>query len=147
MEYAGIVVAASDMFFGSRENLIMPGRASNMGDGWETKRRRGPGYDWAIVKLGRPGTIRKIEVDTNHFKGNFPDTCSIDGCNSNGKSVDALTWAGFVWKEILAKAKLKASTRHFFQKELTADGVFTHVRLNIYPDGGVSRLRVHGILA
>src|SRR5208282_2418357 len=68
----GQVVSASDMHFGSRHNLIMPGRAKNMGDGWETKRRRGPGHDWAVVRLGAAGTIEKIEVDTNHFKGNYP---------------------------------------------------------------------------
>ena len=147
VEHGGLVVAASDMFFGSKENMIMPGRAVNMGDGWETKRRRGPGYDWAIAKLGRPGHIKKIEVDTNHFKGNFPDTCSIDVCNSNGETVDVLTWQRFEWKEILGKTKLKASSRHFFQKELNANGVVTHVRLNIYPDGGVSRFRVYGLLA
>jgi len=147
VEHGGIVVAASDMFFGSKGNMIMPGRAANMGDGWETKRRRGPGYDWAIVKLGRPGRIKKIEVDTNHFIGNFPDTCSIDGCNSNGSAVDSLTWQDFEWTEILLKIKLKASRRHFFQKELRESGVVTHVRLNIYPDGGVSRFRVYGLLA
>ena len=80
VENGGVPLACSDMFFSSMNNLIMPGRAENMGDGWETKRRRGPGYDWIIVKLGLPGAIQKIEVDTNHFKGNYPDTCSIEGC-------------------------------------------------------------------
>ena len=81
IENGGVPLACSDMFFSSMNNLIMPGRSENMGDGWETKRRRGPGYDWIILKLGSPGTIQKIEVDTNHFKGNYPDTCSIEGCN------------------------------------------------------------------
>ena len=76
VENGGVALACSDMFFSSMNNLIMPGRAENMGDGWETKRRRGPGYDWIILKLGRPGRIRKIEVDTNHFKGNYPDSCT-----------------------------------------------------------------------
>jgi len=140
----GKVVAASDMFFGSKENLVMPGRATNMGDGWETKRRRGPGHDWAIVKLGRLGRIRKIEVDTNHFKGNFPETCSVDVCNHLTGVVDALTWPEVEWKEVLPKTKLRAHTRHLFEKGLRSSGVCTHVRLNIYPDGGVSRLRVWG---
>ena len=144
IEHGGIVVAASDMFFGSKENLIMPGRAKNMGDGWETKRRRGPGYDWTIVKLGCPGIIRKIEVDTNHFKGNYPDTCSIDVCNEPEMIIDSLNAHTIGWKEILSKTKLSAHKRHLFQKELKNAGMVTHLRLNIYPDGGVSRLRVYG---
>ena len=144
VENGGLAVAASDMFFGNKENLIMPGRAAHMGDGWETKRRRGPGYDWVIVKLGKPGTIEKIEVDTNHFKGNFPDACSIEICNEPDHAVDGLTHTEFDWKEILPKTKLKAHTRHFFSKELNNVGSATHVRLNIFPDGGVSRLRVFG---
>lgn len=140
----GSVVAASDMFFGSKENLIMPGRAANMVDGWETKRRRGPGNDWAILKLGKPGKIQKIEVDTNHFKGNYPDRCSIDAVYAPGAILDALTWQAFQWVEILGQTKLQAHTRHYFEKELKPLPVCTHVRLNIFPDGGVSRLRVLG---
>ena len=131
IENGGVPLACSDMFFSSMNNLVMPGRAENMGDGWETKRRREPGYDWIIVKLGRPGTIKKIEVDTNHFKGNYPDMCSIEGCaSSTGDLTDAQ------WNEILSKTKLQADTRHFFERELCSVGDCTHVRLNIYPDGG-----------
>src|SRR5436190_1251266 len=79
-EHGGLVVACSDMFFGSRHNLIMPGDARNMGDGWETKRRRGPGHDWTIVRLATAGVLRRIEVDTRHFKGNAPGSCSLDAC-------------------------------------------------------------------
>ena len=140
----GIVTAASDMFFGAKENLIMPGRAANMGDGWETKRRRGPGYDWAIIKLGRSGQIKKVEVDTNHFKGNFPDTCTLEACDAGGKMVDGLNWTEFPWRELLPTQKLQASTQHVYEKELKDVGVCTHVKLNVYPDGGVSRLRVWG---
>jgi allantoicase len=140
----GSVVAASDMFFGNKENLIMPGRAANMGDGWETKRRRGPGHDWVILKLGRQGLIRKIEVDTNHFKGNYPDRCSIDAVYAPDAAVDALTWQEFEWKAILPQTKLKADAQHYFDKELNPLPVCTHVRLSIYPDGGVSRLRIFG---
>ncbi len=146
IENGGTVVAASDMFFGSKENLIMPGRAKNMGDGWETKRRRGPGYDWAIVQLGRSGIIGKIEVDTNHFKGNYPDRCSIDVCYEPHRIVDALTCHEMRWKELLPETKLSPHKRHFFTK-LKKVGPATHVRLNIYPDGGISRLRVWGTIA
>ena len=146
IENGGVPLACSDMFFSSMNNLIMPGRSENMGDGWETKRRRGPGYDWIILKLGRAGAITKIEVDTNHFKGNYPDTCSIEGCNASfDASVEELQQV--CWVEILPRTKLQADTRHFFEKELASTGEFTHLRLNIYPDGGVSRLRVWGTIA
>ena len=80
------------MFFGSRHNLIMPGDATHMGDGWETKRRRGPGHDWTIVRLATAGTIRRIEVDTRHFKGNAPGACSLDG-SSDGPDADDMAGA------------------------------------------------------
>jgi allantoicase len=144
IENGGVPLACSDMFFSSMNNLIMPGRSENMGDGWETKRRRGPGYDWIILKLGLPGRIRKVEVDTNHFKGNYPDLCSIDGCAAPGASTDELANSNTRWREILPKTKLQAHTQHFFERELSPIDACTHVRLNIYPDGGVSRLRVWG---
>ena len=142
IENGGVPLACSDMFFSSMNNLIMPGRSENMGDGWETKRRRGPGHDWIILRLGLPGTIRRIEVDTNHFKGNYPDTCSIEGSVAPGASIEKL--AAAEWREILPKTKLEAHTQHFFERELAAIENCTHIRLNIYPDGGVSRLRVWG---
>ena len=146
VENGGVPLACSDMFFSSMNNLVMPGRSENMGDGWETKRRRGPGYDWIVVKLGRPGAIRKIEVDTNHFKGNYPDTCSIDGCSAPDATTEQLTSGGVQWHEILPHMKLEAHKQHYFQEELTPLENCSHVRLNIFPDGGVSRLRVWGTL-
>ena len=146
VENGGVPLACSDMFFSSMYNLIMPGRAENMGDGWETKRRRGPGHDWIILKLGLPGSVRKIEVDTYHFKGNYPDTCSIEGCIAPAAGVDELTSiVDTEWKEILPKTKLQPDTRHLFERELRPVDGCTHVRLNIYPDGGISRLRVWAI--
>jgi len=133
VEHGGLVVACSDMFFGSRHNLIMPGDATHMGDGWETKRRRGPGYDWTVVRLGTAGTIRRIEVDTRHFKGNAPGACSLDA------SAD-----GEAWRELVAKTALQPHARHSFEDQVQALGDVTHVRLNIFPDGGVGRLRVYG---
>jgi allantoicase len=147
IENGGVPLACSDMFFSSMNNLIMPGRAENMGDGWETKRRRGPGHDWIILKLGRAGSIRKVEVDTNHFKGNYPDMCSIEGCSVPDATTDELTSiVDTRWSEILPKTKLQPDTRHFFERELSPLPNCTHIRLNIYPDGGVSRLRVWGRL-
>ena len=141
----GLVLGASDMHFGARDNMIMPGRASNMGDGWETRRRRGPGHDWAIVRLGAPGLISKVEIDTNHFKGNYPDSASIDACFAPGASLDTL--AAGTWQPLLPQTKLRPSHRHFFARELRQKGPVSHVRLNIFPDGGISRLRVYGHVA
>lgn len=142
VEHGADVLACSDMFFGPKHNLIMPGRALNMSDGWETKRRRGPGHDWVIVRLAAEGTIRRIEIDTNHFKGNYPDSCSIEA-SVLAADADA---AGADWFEILPRTKLQAHSRHMFVDELAADdGPVTHLRLNVYPDGGVSRMRVHGV--
>lgn len=142
----GKAIACSDMFFSPMTNLIMPGRAKNMGGGWESKRRRGHGHDWVILKTTAPGFINSIEVDTNHFKGNYPDSCTIDACLTD-KSIDGLNWHNFSWTRILDEQKLKAHHQHLFDDELLENGPFSHIRLNIYPDGGVSRLRVNGTLA
>jgi allantoicase len=141
----GLFLGASDMHYGTKGSLIMPGRAANMGDGWETRRRRGPGHDWAIVRLGAPGTIRRVEIDTNHFKGNFPDSASIEACFTPGADLETSTAS--TWTELLPQTKLRASHRHYFSRELRKAGVVSHVRLNIFPDGGISRLRVHGTVA
>jgi allantoicase len=144
VESGALVLACSDMFFGHKHNLIMPGRASNMSDGWETKRRRGPGYDWVIIKLGRPGSVDRVEIDTSYFKGNFPESCSLEGTNTTDLVDEKLTEASVAWVNILSRTKLQAHTRHLFEKELTDAGTVSHLRFNIFPDGGVSRLRVFG---
>jgi allantoicase len=136
------VLAASDMHFGAKDNIIMPGRAKNMGDGWETRRRRGPGHDWLIVKLGTPGVVRQVEIDTNHFKGNYPDRASIEACLEPGATLESLRTA--TWKELLPQTKLEPHHRHVFVQQLQPVGPASHVRLNIFPDGGISRLRIHG---
>ena len=144
-ENGGLVLSCSDMFFGHRHNLIMPGRAANMSDGWETKRRRGPGHDWVIIKLGRPGQIARVEVDTSHFKGNFPESCLLEACNVEGLSAEALSDLSVQWTTVLTRTKLQAHTRHFFGEEALLDaGLVSHLRFSIFPDGGVSRLRVYG---
>ena len=143
-ENGGLVLSCSDMFFGHRHNLIMPGRAANMSDGWETKRRRGPGHDWSIIKLGRPGLIRRVEIDTSHFKGNFPESCSLESCNAPDSSTEALTDPSAHWSTVLPRTKLQAHTRHLFDEELLDTGLASHLRFSIFPDGGVSRLRVYG---
>ena len=141
-ENGGDVLVASDMFFGHRQNLIMPGLARDMSDGWETRRRRGPGHDWCIVRLGNPGTVERVGVDTSWFKGNYPESCSLEGGVSHGGPIEAIEW-----RELLPAAKLQAHTRHEFSAELIELGAITHARFNIFPDGGVSRLRLYGRLA
>ena len=143
VENGGAVLASSDQFYGAPRNMLMPGHAKNMSDGWETKRRRGPGFDWVILKLGAPGVIRRIEVDTSHFKGNFPESCSLEACYAEGAKHDGFAAAPHVWKEILPKTKLKPNHRHLLKIVQNASAA-SHVRFNIYPDGGVSRLRIHG---
>ncbi|MDQ3193800.1 MAG: allantoicase [Bacteroidota bacterium] len=140
----GRVLVCNDMFFGSKDNLISPGRSKYMGDGWETKRKRYSGYDWTILKLAAAGEIKKIIVDTNFFKGNFPDSCSIDACHKPEISDDTLIRPDIEWKELLTKTKLKGDCENTFENEIEKIGKVTHVRLNIFPDGGVSRLRLYG---
>ncbi len=146
VEHGGLVLSCSDMFFGHRHNLIMPGRAQDMSDGWETKRRRGPGHDWTIIRLGKRGRIRRIEVDTAHFKGNFPESCSLEGCDAPVEGSADPVASNVAWKELLPRTRLQAHTRHFFEDEISDTGALTHLRFNIYPDGGVSRLRAMGII-
>ncbi|MEK6337361.1 MAG: allantoicase [Acidobacteriota bacterium] len=146
VENGGLVLSCSDMFFGHRHNLIMPGRAVNMSDGWETKRRRGPGHDWTIIKLGAMGQLGRLEIDTAYFKGNFPESCSLEACSAADLPLETLQDPEFVWKPVLARTRLQAHTRHWFD-ELMDVGAVSHVRFNIFPDGGVSRLRVFGKLS
>lgn len=134
-------IGCNDMFFSDKSNLLMPNRGINMGDGWETKRNRTPNNrDWVIIKLANTGALEKAVVDTCHFKGNYPDSCSLEACNSN--SDEDVVKNAVTWQTILPAQKLTADAIHEF--DLHATGVFSHVRLNIFPDGGVSRLRLFG---
>jgi allantoicase len=143
MENGGYVVACSDMHYGDRQNLILPGRAVNMGDGWQTKRRRGPGHDWTIVRLARRGRISRIELDTDHFKGNAPGKCMLEYADvPDGDFRDPGAFAAAPWKELLPETPLEPHTRHKWYEFDSHPA--THVRLNIYPDGGVARLRLFG---
>jgi allantoicase len=138
-------VLCNDMFFSHMDNLIMPGRAINMGDGWETRRNRTPNNrDWVIVRLAHKGIIEKIQVDTCHFKGNYPDSCIIEGTVLPVEAEDKLGTDAIKWSTILPQSKLSADHEHNFEEEITGKGPYTHVRLTILPDGGVSRLRLWG---
>jgi allantoicase len=135
-------IGCNDMFFSSMNNLCMPGRGVNMGDGWETKRNRTPNNrDWVILKLAGTGTINRIVVDTCHFKGNYPDRCSIEGCYSENDEVVLQDQVN--WQTILPDQKLSADHQHEFDR-LSAHSTVSHIRLNIFPDGGISRLRLYG---
>ncbi|MCP9750740.1 allantoicase [Ferruginibacter sp. HRS2-29] len=136
-----VSIACNDMFFSHMGNLIMPNRGANMGDGWETKRNRTPGNrDWVIVKLATKGTIEKALVDTGHFKGNYPDSCTIEACYAEEDS--KVINDEVAWQTILPSQKLGADAEHEF--DISNKEIFSHVRLNIFPDGGVSRLRLFG---
>ena len=147
------VMAASDESFGDKENLLdpspaafEPGRYGNRGeivDGWETRRRREPGHDWAIVRLGTPGIVTTIDVDTSFFTGNFPESCSIEATGVAGYPSPAdLAEPSTEWTQIVPRSSLRGDTHNTFPVGETLR--FTHVRLSIFPDGGVARLRVMG---
>jgi allantoicase len=149
--FGGGVVDANDEFFAARDNLVNPepsqfetwtyGPKGKVYDGWETRRRRTPGHDWAIVRLGAPGVVRGVVVDTAHFTGNYPPFVSVEGCAVDGHPSPAQL-ADAAWTELVAKSPVRGDARNAF--EVPAGDRLTHVRLNIYPDGGVARLRVHG---
>ena len=142
LEHGGRAIVCSDEHFGSMHNLNVAGRGVNMGDGWETARRRGPGNDWVILALGHPGTIDKVEVDTAHFKGNYPDRVSIEAALFD--SDEEASVANKKWRPLLPESKLEMDKQHEYESELESLGDLSHVRMSIYPDGGVSRLRVFG---
>jgi len=145
MENGGLVVSCSDMFFGHRHNLILPGRSTHMGDGWETKRRRGPGNDWSIVRLAAPGLIHRVEIDTDHFKGNAPASAMVEIVSApSAKGTDEPKGE---WRTLLPKSALQPHTRHRFDDLGPPAQPATHARLSIYPDGGVARLRLFGTLS
>jgi len=140
----GRALACNDQHFGHMRNILNPGRGVNMGDGWETARRRTPGNDWVIVALGNPGVIERIVVDTHHFKGNYPDSCSIQAAYVKGGTDAQIETQSLYWTELLPSQKLEMHQEHEFSEQIRDLGPITHVRLNIFPDGGISRLRLFG---
>lgn len=147
LENGGRALECSDEHFGSMHNLNVAGRGVNMGDGWETARRRGPGHDWVVLALGHLGKITRVEIDTAHFKGNYPDRAELRATRLDHAAVRGLGAISESWPLLLPEARLAADREHVFAKELEDAGVVTHVRLSIFPDGGVSRLRLYGKIA
>lgn len=146
VENEGKAIICSDMYFSHKDNINAPGKGINMGDGWETKRRRCGGHDWIILALGKRGVIKKACIDTSHFKGNFPESCSLEGINLEQGQTTGLDHPGLEWKELHPEYKLGAHQEHFLEENISSIGPITHVRLNIFPDGGISRLRLFGYL-
>jgi len=141
----GRALACSDEHYGSMHNLLLPGRGASMADGWETRRRRDPGHDWVILRLGHPGRIERIEVDTAHFKGNFPHEISVNAALLPAAASDwDLRAQSLYWPVLLAPQRLKADWIVEFAKPLANLGRVSHVRVNIHPDGGLSRVRIFG---
>ena len=138
----GKIISYNNAHYGDVTAILSNGRGKNMGDGWETRRRRNPGNDWLIIELGNKGYLKEVEVDTAFFKGNYPESCSIDAAliSSNFKTLNQIQW-----ENIIPKTTLEADKIHKIKvREALSHKRFSHVRLNIYPDGGVSRFRVFG---
>jgi len=139
------VIACSDEHFGNANNILLPGKSKNMGNGWETRRRRGNGFDWIILKLGLSGYPISFEINTHYFKGNYPDSFSVQGfTNNNNVSINSIIKNSKKWKTIISNKKLKSNSsltikmlKKFYKK-------YNYIKLNIYPDGGISRFRVYG---
>ena len=144
LENGGRALACNDEHFGSMHNLNIPGRGVNMGDGWETARRRVPGNDCVILQLGTPGVISEVEIDTAHFKGNYPDRVSLKCANLQADTDDDLTTVSAQWPLLMSEQKLTMDHVHTFT-DLEQHDAITHVRMDIFPDGGISRIRLRGI--
>jgi len=145
LKKGGSIIAYNDAHYGDLWALLSEGRGKTMGDGWETRRRREPGNDWIIIALAARGVVEAIEIDTAHFKGNFPESASVEGVDFTGEADGSLVEEAVSWREILPRQKLQADCVHEFgDADISSLGLVTHVRLNIYPDGGVSRFRVFG---
>jgi len=139
------IVGCNNEHFGRAENILAPGKGKNMGDGWETRRSRGKNFDWLIIKLGRTGIINKIEIDTHHFKGNYPDRCSVQATYIPNKiSNYSVIKKSTKWKSILNMAKLNANKKHYFNNKIMKKNKINFIRINIFPDGGISRIRTFG---
>lgn len=142
--HGGRAIACSDEHYGSMHNVLLPGRGASMADGWETRRRREPGYDWVILKLGSQGNIRHIDIDTAHFKGNFPHQVSVQCALLAGEWDGHVVSQSLYWSMLLEPQYLQADSEHRFQAQLRDVGAISHVRVNIHPDGGLSRVRLFG---
>jgi allantoicase len=139
------VIACNNEHFGKAENILAPGKAKNMGDGWETRRRRDKGFDWLILNSINGEKIDKIEISTHHFKGNFPSHCSLQAAYiPTKKSSTSIVKNSNKWKTLMKKTSLKANKTHVFKNKLMKKDKINFIKINIFPDGGISRFRIFG---
>jgi allantoicase len=139
------VIACNNEHFGKAENILAPGKAKNMGDGWETRRRRSKGYDWLILNSIDGKEIDKIEISTHHFKGNFPNHCSLQGSFiPYSRSSKKIVSSSNSWKYLLKNAKLSANKVHTFKNTLMKKEKINFIKISIFPDGGISRFKIFG---
>ena len=139
------VIACNNEHFGKAENILAPGKAKNMGDGWETRRRRSKGFDWLILNCLNGKEIDKIEISTHHFKGNFPSYCSLQAAYlPTLKSSKQIVNSSPKWKYLLKDAKLSANKIHIFKNNLMKKYKINFIKINIFPDGGISRFKIYG---
>ncbi len=151
----GRTLAASDDFFAEKENLLkakaaifLPDEYTDRGkwmDGWESRRKRDPGHDWCVIQLGVPGRIQGLNVATHHFSGNHPEAFSLDALALSGDESPEVAGLESHWAEIVARTALNGDSDNYCAVE--SGERFTHLRLHVYPDGGVARLRVYGEVA
>ncbi|UTJ07458.1 allantoicase [Arcobacter roscoffensis] len=138
-------VSTNNEFFGKLKNILKDSKALNMGDGWETRRRREPGYDWGIIELGNSAVVDNIMIDTNFFKGNYPDSFSICSAYLPNTTPSSVITQSIFWEDLISSQKLQMNKEHYFDKSfLLHNKPITHIRINIFPDGGVSRLKLFG---
>ena len=138
------VIACNNEHFGKAENILAPGKAKNMGDGWETRRRRDKGNDWLILNCIDGSSIDKIEISTHHFKGNFPSYCSLQAAYLSNKSSKQIVKSSNKWKYLLKNSKLSANKTHIFKNSLMKQNKINYIKINIFPDGGISRFKIFG---
>lgn len=144
LEYGAQVIAFSDSHYGDPNKVLLPQPGINMGDGWETRRLREPGNDWCIIRLATPGIIEKVDVDTAFFKGNYPAGLSLQAARVDATTDQAIITQSMFWPELMSRQPLSADNMHHFDAQLNDAGAVTHVKVNIYPDGGLSRVRIWG---
>ncbi len=144
VELGARAIAWNDAHYGAVANLLNPGRGINMGDGWETRRRREPGNDWCIIELGHPGKVEQIVLDTAFFKGNYPDRCSLQAARVTAGTAASIVTQSQFWETLLPAQKMAMDEVHEFSETVQDLGTVSHVRVNVFPDGGLSRVRILG---
>ncbi len=139
------IIGCNNEHFGKAENVLSPGTGVNMGDGWETRRSRGKNFDWIVIKFGVPGFINKLEIDTHHFKGNYPNAFTVQSALlQNNLSIKKILTSSKKWNLLIGKTKLNPHKKHSFKSNASKKNKVNYLRINIFPDGGISRIRAFG---